>query len=79
MRNNKWISVNEDMPQVKYDRLGNYSSKYVLIQLKEGGYQIGYLNPHCMTFEYSTDMGPCTVCSVEDVVAWMPLPEPYSE
>ena len=79
MRKTKWISVNEKLPLVRYDRLGNYSSDYVLIQLKEGCYSIGYLNPHCMTFEDDPGDGPVTICSIKDVIAWMPLPEPYSE
>lgn len=80
----KWIPCSERLPEVSYDTLGNWSSDSVLLVFKDGHHDIGYFNP-CGVFEvYDMDCGcPVAVGTVRkadeawQVIAWMPLPEPY--
>ena len=82
-----WIKLTDKMPDIHMDKCGNMVSEWVIIWREkdsEGGpfdwYDIGFLNTKCETFEtFEYDQYPVVICSVRDVKAWMPLPEPYEE
>ena len=86
MSNDKWVNINERLPEMRLDNCGNITSDYVLlwrIVKGDGGetewYDIGYLNPSGMGFETYEEDGPVWVCPIKDVKAWMPLPGAYEE
>lgn len=76
----KWILCSERLPAVEYDILGNCSSKTVLLWHIERGYDVGYFNPVGVFETLDSDFCPVYVGKPgKDVIAWMPLPEPYRE
>ena len=59
----RWISTSERLPDIH-----NYSAEY-LVTLKRGGVFIGMF----------TETDGRSWWTYDDVIAWMPLPEPYKE
>lgn len=76
----KWIPCSERLPEVYYDYLGNHSSEEVILLMNDEEYikiSNGHFNPVGVFEVYEKD-GPAFVGKpVRDVIAWMPLPEPY--
>ena len=73
-----WIPTEERLPDVKCDRFGNMVSNLVLVQDKDEWITMAYLKPgRPPVFERMEENGPIYFGSVDDVVAWMPLPKPY--
>lgn len=87
MTNDEWIPVSEKLPDCRVDANGNVISKAVIIWRKHNDasgeydwYDIGFYWPRNDTFETVDENGYfVTICSVFDVKAWLPLPEPYEE
>ena len=81
----KWIPCNERLPVVSYDILGNWSSEFVLLFFKDEHYDIGHFNPTGLFETFDINGCPLIVGTVKEaseerqVIAWMPLPEPYRE
>ena len=81
----QWIPCSERLPDVSYDTLGNWSSEYVLLFYKDGHYDIGHFNPNGIFEGVDVDGYALTVGTAQEafeevqVIAWMPLPEPYRE
>ena len=76
-----WIPCSERLPVVTYDYLGNWKSEGVLLYFADGHYDIGHFNP-VGVFETFDGEGDAVYAGSprpedEEVIAWMPLPEPY--
>lgn len=72
----KWIPCSERLPECDY---GYESTEGVLFQLKSGSIEVGFYGTGGIQrdkyFRVYRDGGEGF--DVRDVVAWMPLPEPY--
>ena len=68
----RWIPVNEMLPKAG-EYVGNVA-KYYLVQNEYGDIFVARYT-HSEYWEQIYQFKPCT----DEIVAWMPLPEPYKE
>ena len=74
----KWVLCSERLPEVIYDRLGNWSSREVILLMNDEEFICvcnGHFNPVGVFEVYEEDGIVCVGRPVEDVKAWMPLPD----
>lgn len=76
----EWVPVTERLPEVSYDILGNWCSEEVILLMNDEEFtdiRNGHFNP-IGVFEVNEHDGPAIVGQPgRDVIAWMPLPEPW--
>lgn len=77
MKAKRWIPVSEKLPeQVKCDDGYIEPSKEVLVQASSGAFYISRYWKHKTHLDYEAWID---LNHYSDIIAWMPLPEPYRE
>lgn len=77
----KWTFCEDGLPGVYYDKLGNWSSEYVLLYYEDGTFGMGVFNPIGSFQDYEDD-GPVWVGAPGNkdprlnVIAWARLNPP---